>query len=115
MVLLAIHPFVLTADNSYNVDVKMSDNALNIYAKSLGYGETLEAAKLDAINKILPQLIEKTQNLPGSIEDYYNDNNGTEKGQGMNTIAGKTHIKNYWEFEDGKYLYQVEILIDTTK
>lgn len=105
---------MLLADDSSIVDVKMSETALSIYAKSLGYGETLEAAKIDAINKILPQLIEKTQNVPGTIENYMNDN-GKEQKQGMNTIAGKTHIQNYWKLEDSKYLYKIEILLDTTK
>lgn len=105
---------MLLADDSSIVDVKMSETALSIYAKSLGYGETLEAAKIDAINKILPQLIEKTQNVPGTIENYMNDN-GKEQKQGMNTIAGKTLIQNYWKLTDGKYQYKVEILIDTSK
>ena len=105
---------ILLADDSNIVDVKMLGNALTIYAKSVGYGETLEAAKLDAIDKILPQLIEKTQNVPGTIENHMNDN-GVEKRQGMNTIAGKTHIRNYWKLEDSKYLYKIEILIDNTK
>ena len=105
---------ILLADDSNIVDVKMLGNALTIYAKSVGYGETLEAAKLDAIDKILPQLIEKTQNVPGTIEEHVNDN-GVEKRQGMNTIVGKTHIQNYWKLEDSKYFYKIEILIDNTK
>lgn len=96
------------------VEVQKSEDRLSIYARSYGFGETLEEAKLDAINKIVPQLVHKTQDIPGAMHSYMSAN-GIETGEGIDNIAGKTLIQGYWEMKDGKYIYRLEFLIDNTK
>lgn len=112
-VLVALIPTLsLIAEDNW-VEVKKSDDALNIYAKGIGSGNSLEAAKLDAINKVLPQLISKTLNVPGSYQSHMSVN-GVETAEGIDNIAGKTFMQGYWKLEDGKYTYKIELLIDTS-
>lgn len=97
------------------VNVQKSENALSIYAKSLGIGETLEEAKLDAYNKILPLLINKTQGAIPAMHESYRVNK-VESAQGIeNLMVDKMLLQGYWELKDGKYIYKSELLIDNTK
>lgn len=104
---------VVKAEESL-VNVQTSENALSIYAKSIGVGETLEEAKLDAYNKVLPQLISKTQGAIPAVHESYRVNE-VESAQGIENLkVDKMIIEGYWELKDGKYQYQLELLIDNT-
>ena len=96
------------------VEVQKSEDRLSIYARSYGFGETLEEAKLDAINKIVPQLVHKTQDIPGAMHSYMSAN-GIETGEGIDNIAGEMVLQGYWELKEEKYVYRLEFLIDNTK
>ena len=96
------------------VEVKKNDTIFNIYLAAHGNGYTLESAKSAAISTIVPQLIEKTKDLPGSIQQSMSTN-GIEKGEGACTIAAKTLIQSYWKLEDGIYHYTIKLIVENSR
>jgi len=97
------------------VKVDKAEESLTIYAKCFGVGETLEAAKLDAYNQVLPQLISKTQESIPTVQNSYSSN-GEVGAEGIeNLTADKMLLHGFWELKDGKYIYKLELLIDNTK
>ena len=97
------------------VKVDKAEESLTIYAKCIGVGETLEAAKLDAYNQLLPQLISKTQGAIPTVQNSYSAN-GEVRAEGIeNLVVDKMLLQGYWELKDGKYIYKSELLIDNTK
>ena len=96
------------------VDVKKNDTIFNIYLAAHGKGYTLESAKSAAISTIMPQLIEKTKDLPGSIQQNMNVN-GIQTGEGACTIAAKTLIQSFWKLEDGIYYYTIQLIVDKSR
>lgn len=100
------------AENNW-VDVKKNDTIFNIYVEAHGNGYTLESAKSAAISNIMPQLIEKTKDLPGIIQ-HSMSSNGIETGEGACQIAAKTLVRSYWKLEDGIYHYTIKLLVDNS-
>lgn len=97
------------------VKVDKAEESLTIYAKCIGVGETLEAAKLDAYNQLLPQLISKTQESIPTVQNSYSAN-GEVRAEGIeNLMVDKMLLHGFWELKDGKYIYKLELLIDNTK
>lgn len=96
------------------VEVNKNDTMFNIYVMASGSGYTLEAAKSAAISNIMPQLIEKTKDLPGSSEAYMGVN-GIGEGEGVSQIAGKTLITSHWTLKDGIYHYSLEFIVDNSR
>ena len=84
-----------------------------MYARGTGSGYTLASAKANAINNIMPQLIDKTQDLPGSLQDKININ-GVEIGRGIDNIEAQLVFRGNWILENGIYTYSIELLLDNT-
>ena len=95
------------------VEVEKSEQAFTIYARGTGCGYTLESAKSAAFSSIMPKLINKTLDIPVSIQNIQGLN-GVETGEGMDKLAAETLIQGYWELKDGVYKYTVEIILKNT-
>lgn len=112
LLIIAVDNLPIYADENA-VDVRKTDKCISVYARGTGSGYTLMSAKTAAINNIMPLLIEKTQDLPGSLQNTLNVN-GVETGEGADKIAAKMLFIGSWELENGIYLYTIQLRIDNT-
>ena len=112
LLIIAVDNLSIYADENA-VDVRKTDKCISVYARGTGSGYTLMSAKTAAINNIMPLLIEKTQDLPGSLQNTLNVN-GVETGEGADKIAAKMLFIGSWELENGIYLYTIQLRIDNT-
>ena len=112
LLIIAVDNLSIYADENA-VDVRKTDKCISVYARGTGSGYTLMSAKTAAINNIMPLLIEKTQDLPGSLQNTLNVN-GVETGEGADKIAAKMLFEGYWKFENGVYTYTIKLLLDNT-
>ncbi len=102
--------------NNQNPYVSVSKKAIDdykqefeIYAESIGTGATFEAAKADAYNKLLPELLAKAQNIGTVIvETQSYDDFVTERG--LEEIIAKARIATSWELNEGVYCYTLRLV-----
>ena len=112
LLIISVNNLSVHADEN-EVYVKKTDKCISVYARGTGSGYTLASAKTNAINNIMPQLIDKTQDLPGSLQDKININ-GVEIGRGIDNIEAQLVFRGNWILENGIYTYSIELLLDNT-
>ncbi len=98
-------PFVSVSKKA----IENNTQYFEIYAESIGTGPTFEAAKADAYNKLLPEILANAQNI-GKVILARTQSKDLITENGIEEIIANALISATWEMKDGVYCYTLRLV-----